>query len=85
MKFNFRKITSAIASTAILGLTVATATAANYPAPFVQNGAADVAVVYGNTLDLSAVTDISTSLSSALTGSSSSAPASTEAYPLFTS
>jgi hypothetical protein len=86
MKFNFRKITSAIASTAILGSTVALAAAANFPAPFVQNGAADVAIVYGNSLDLVAVTDISTSLSSALAGSGGSgAPAGNDAYPLFTS
>jgi len=86
MKFNFRKITSAMASTAMLGLTVATAAAANFPAPFVQNGMADVAIVYGNSLDLSAVTDISTALSSALSSSGSSgSPASNEAYELFTS
>ena len=74
-----------MASTAMLGLTVATAAAANFPAPFVQNGNADVAIVYGNSLDLSAVTDISTALSSALSSGSSGAPASTEAYELFTS
>ncbi len=86
MKFNFRKITSAIASTAMLGSTVALAAAANFPAPFVQNGAADVAIVYGNSLDLVAVTDISTSLSSALAGSGGSgAPITSDAYALFTS
>src|SRR3989344_8405397 len=85
MKFNFRKIASAIASTAMLGSTVALAAAANFPAPFVQNGAADVAIVYGNSLDLVAVTDISTSLSSALAGAGGSAgPISSDAYPLFT-
>lgn len=85
MKFNFRKITSALASTAMLGSTVALAAAANFPAPFVQNGNADVAIVYGNSLDLSAVTDISTALSSALTGGSNGAPASSDAYLLATS
>ena len=86
MKFNFRKIASAIASTAMLGSTVALAAAANFPAPFVQNGAADVAIVYGNSLDLVAVTDISTSLSSALAGAGGSAGALTnDAYALFTS
>lgn len=84
MKFNFRKITSAMASTAMLGLTVATAAAANFPAPFVQNGNADVAIVYGSNLDLPAVTDISTALSSALAEGSSGAPAGNDAYPLFT-
>jgi len=85
MKFNFRKIASTIASTAILGSTVALAAAASFPAPFVQNGAADVAIVYGNSLDLVAVTDISTSLSSALASSGNAAGASNDAYPLFTS
>lgn len=74
-----------MASTAMLGLTVATAAAANFPAPFVQNGNADVAIVYGNNLDLSAVTEISSALGSALAGGSSGAPASNEAYDLFTS
>ncbi|MSS74471.1 hypothetical protein EXS72_02415 [Candidatus Pacearchaeota archaeon] len=85
MKFNFRKIASALASTAMIGSTVALAAAANYPAPFVSNGAADVAIVYGNSLDLAAVTDVSTSLSSALASGSVASQASTEAYALFTS
>ncbi len=85
MKFNFRKIASALASTAIVGSTVALAAAASFPAPFVQNGAADVAIVYGNTLDLAAVTDVSTSLNSALGGGSTPIVVSDEAYALFTS
>ncbi len=85
MKFNFRKIASALASTAMLGSTVALAAAANYPAPFVQNGAADVAIVYGSDLDLTAVTDITTSLSSAMaSGSIGNVALTTNAYPLFT-
>ncbi|MCH7568202.1 MAG: hypothetical protein IIA87_02160 [Nanoarchaeota archaeon] len=66
MIFNFRKIASVAASTVMITSTVALAAAASYPAPFVQNGAADVAIVYGNTLDLTAVTDITTSLSATL-------------------
>ena len=87
MKFNFRKIASTIASTAMLGSTVALAAAANFPAPFVSNGVADVAIVYGNNLDLSAVTEISTALSTALAGGAggSAAAASVDAYPLYTS
>ncbi len=86
MKFNFRKIASALASTAMLGSTVALAAAANYPAPFVQNGAADVAIVYGGDLDLTAVTDITTSLSSALAlGNTGGSSATESAYALFTS
>ncbi len=84
MKFNFRKIASALASTAMIGSTVALAAAANYPAPFVSGGAADVAIVYGNSLDLAAVTDISTSLSSALASGGTAAGASSGAYGLFT-
>src|SRR3989344_4773045 len=86
MKFNFRKIASTIASTAMLGSTVALAAAANFPAPFVSNGVADVAIVYGNNLDLSAVTEISTALSTALAGGAggSAAAASVDAYPLYT-
>ena len=66
MKFNFKKIASALTSTVLVGSTVALAAAASYPAPFVENGAADVAVVYGSDMDMAAVTDITTSLSSAL-------------------
>lgn len=82
MKFNFKKIASALTSTVLVGSTVALAAAASYPAPFVENGAADVAVVYGSDMDMAAVTDITTSLSSALTGAA--AGASTDAYGLFT-
>jgi hypothetical protein len=85
MKFNFRKIASALASTAMVGSTVALAAAANFPAPFVQNGAADVAIVYGANADLPATVDVSTALSSALSSGGNAGPASTEAYPLFTS
>ena len=65
MKFNFRKIACALASTAMVGSTVALAAAASYPAPFVEGGAADVTVVYGAQLDMPAVIDISASLSTA--------------------
>ena len=69
MKFNFRKIASTLASTAMVGSTVALAAAASFPAPFVDNGAADVTVVYGSTLDMTAVGDITTALSAALSAS----------------
>lgn len=77
MKYNFRKILSALTSVAMISSTVGLAAAANYPAPFVENGAANVAVVYGSsaTLDLAAVTDITTSLNAKITaqvGSTSS-------------
>ena len=44
---NFKKISAIGASALMVGLTMGTAAAANYPAPFVVGGAADVAVVYG--------------------------------------
>ena len=66
MIFNFKKIASALASTAMIGSTVALAAAASFPAPFVSGGAAEVAVVYGSNLDLGTVTDVTSALSSAL-------------------
>jgi hypothetical protein len=45
MKFNFKKITSVLASAVMLGSTVGIAAAANYPAPFIEGGGADVTVV----------------------------------------
>jgi len=47
MRFNFKQIASVLASIAMVGSTIGIAAAANYPAPFVQNGAADVAVIVG--------------------------------------
>jgi len=47
MKFNFKKITSVLASAVMLGSTIGIAAAATYPAPFISGGAADVAVVVG--------------------------------------
>jgi len=64
MKFNFRKVASVIASVVMLGSTIGLAAAANYPAPFIAGGAADVGVVVGaNAIgDLVAVTDMGISL-----------------------
>ncbi|MEK6825842.1 MAG: hypothetical protein AABY00_03585 [Nanoarchaeota archaeon] len=45
---NFKKIVSVLTSAAMLGSTIALAAAASYPQPFVKNGMADVAVVYGS-------------------------------------
>lgn len=62
---NFRKIASVLASTVMVGSTVAMAAAANFPAPFVQNGVADVAVVWGTaaaSTDLVAVNDVTVKL-----------------------
>jgi hypothetical protein len=65
MKFNFARIASAVASTLMVSSTVALAAAASWPAPFVENGAANVAVVWGNSPDLSTVADITGALSAA--------------------
>lgn len=96
MKFSFKKIGSVLASTAMLSSTIALAAAANFPAPYVAGGAANVAIVHGGAdaayTDLVAVTDVTSYLSSELarqtaTGGSSTSDASVsgEATPLYTS
>jgi len=70
MKFNFKKITSVIASTVMLGSTIAFAAAATWPAPFVEDGTAKGAVVYGATAastDYSAALDLQTDLNKDVT------------------
>ena len=48
MKFNFKKISAITGSLLLAGMSVAIpVAAANYPAPFVAGGSADVAIVYG--------------------------------------
>ncbi len=94
MRFSFKKIGSVLASTAMLSSTVALAAAANFPAPFVAGGAADVAIVHGGAnaayTDLVAVTDISSYLSTKLAeatakggGTGTSTSVTGEAAPLF--
>jgi len=61
MKFNFRKVASVLASVVMLGSTVGIAAAATYPAPFVQNGVANVGIVAGSSAaisDWAALSDI---------------------------
>lgn len=78
MKFDFKKITSVLASVVMLGSTVGIAAAANYPAPFVAGGAANVAVVVtsgshaGSSSDLLAAVDLGQSLQASLTEQTSS-------------
>lgn len=82
MRFNFRKIASVLASAVMLGSTLGIAAAANFPAPFVSSGVADVAVVVGSetpnlgfkpaSSDLTAATTISNSLDSSLAGQTTS-------------
>lgn len=52
MKKIFKKVATIAGSALMLGATLGMAAAANYPAPFVQNGNADVAIVYGANADL---------------------------------
>ncbi len=96
MKFNFKKIASVLAGTVLMSSTLAFAAAANYPAPFIKSGNADVYVVYGSapgaTFDVVAVSDITRNLQLGLakqTATSGTSGASTSAsgenYPLFTS
>jgi hypothetical protein len=67
MKFNFRKISAIAASALMTGMTLGVAAAANYPAPFVSGGTANVAIVYGtgtgvSSLDLVQANNIQASL-----------------------
>lgn len=69
MKFNFKKVVSVVAMTAMLGSTVAFASAA-YPAPFVQNGAADSAIIIGSAVgasDMAAASILKTDLDADVT------------------
>ena len=83
--FNFKQIASVASSALMIGSTVALAAAANYPAPFVQDGQADVAIVTGqsgsiSTTDTTAAIALSNDLATALAaqgGSSGSTSAPT--------
>jgi len=69
MKINFRKIASTASSVLMVGSTVAMAAAANYPAPFVTGGVADVGIVYGSNAasgDLVAAAEVTSNLQTAL-------------------
>ena len=86
--FNFKKIASVLASAVMLSSTIGFAAAANYPAPFVSSGTADVAVVWGANAavsDLTAAIDVQQGLGSLVTSGSvtSSAGVVGEAVRLF--
>lgn len=71
MKFNFKKISAIVTSMLVTGMSVGVAAAANYPAPFVQGGVANVAIVYGtgsgvSTLDLVQAGNIQSHLQSSM-------------------
>ncbi len=55
MKINFRKISAAAASLIMTGMSAGFAAAANYPAPFVEAGVANVAIVSGTGTGVSAL------------------------------
>jgi len=55
---NFKKISAIAGSGLMIGMTMGVAAAANYPAPFVAGGAADVAIVYGTGLGVSVLDGI---------------------------
>ena len=88
MRLNFRKISAIGASVLLTGMTLGVAAAANYPAPFVQGGAANVAIVYGSSAmpsDALQAGNIQTDLQSymgASSGSSSSVSTSGETVSL---
>ena len=71
MKFNFRKIAAVTGSILMAGMTAGVAAAANFPVPFVDNGVADVAIVYGtgsgvSSLDMVQAGNIQTTLGDAM-------------------
>ncbi len=71
MKINFKKVASVLATTFMLGGTIAFASAA-YPAPFVNNGVGDAAIVYGAAApatggDMAQATDLGASLEKSVT------------------
>lgn len=93
MKRLLKKAATIVGSIALIGSSIGAAAAAAYPAPFVEGGVADVAIVYGAeaaSADIVAAgniqSDLSTSLASQTASSSSTTPTvSGEAYALFTS
>ncbi len=91
MRLNFKKVSAIAASALMMGLTMGTAAAANYPNPFVVSGVANVAIVYGtgsgvSSLDLVQAGNIQGNLQSFMTGSTGgSASVTGEAVDLGTS
>jgi hypothetical protein len=75
MKFNFKQIATVLGSALMIGSSVGMAAAASFPAPFVQNGAADVAVVVGANAALSdgvAATNLGSDLATELAAQTAS-------------
>jgi hypothetical protein len=75
MRQKFKKVSAIAASVLMAGMTMGTALAANYPAPFIAGGVADVAVAYGtgagvSSLDLVQAGNIQSNLQSYMAGDS---------------
>jgi hypothetical protein len=90
MRINFKKVSAIAASVLMVGMTMGTAVAANYPAPFVAGGAANVAVVYGtgsgvSSLDLIQAGNIQSNLQSYMTGSDGTTVTGGESWQVGTS
>ncbi|MBI4116627.1 hypothetical protein HY449_02700 [Candidatus Pacearchaeota archaeon] len=88
---NFKKISAIVSSGLMVGMTMGVAAAANYPAPFVSGGAANVAIVYGtgsgvSILDAVEAGSIQTNLQSFMgsTSGTTSGSVTGEAVALFT-
>jgi hypothetical protein len=82
MRLNFRQISALATSALMIGMTAGVAAAANYPAPFVSGGTADVAIVYGTGAGVSALDavqagNLATNLQSFMTGTSGGTTTST--------
>jgi len=88
--FNFRKVSAIASSVLMMGMTMGIAAASNYPIPFVQSGAADVAIIYGtgtgvSSLDLIQAGNIQTDLQASMgTSTTTTGSVTGEAYALFT-
>jgi len=59
---NFKKITAIASSILLAGMTMGVAAAANYPAPFVEDSAVDVAIVYGTGTGVSSLDEAEATL-----------------------
>jgi len=85
MRLNFRKVSAIATSALLVGMTMGTAMAATYPAPFVSSGSADVAIVYGagaDAMDQAQAGDISTELAKLVTTAGTTSVNEEEAYKL---
>jgi len=80
MIFNFKKAISVLASAIMLSSTIGFAAAASYPAPFVDGGTGDGAVVYGDAAassDIIAAIDVQQDLDALVTTTDSSSATAT--------